>query len=74
VSGGATSSRQGAIRDPQELLPFAIRTLRLLTGKQFQNSKDLAQWVRDNHQVIRDRIKSLNALEKAQAEEAKAYK
>ncbi len=69
--GSTATGKGGVARDPKELLPFVLRTLWLLTGERFQNSHEVAKWVRANRQTIRERIEVLNAMEKAQKEEAK---
>ena len=72
--GSTATGKGGVARDPKELLPFVLRTLWLLTGERFQGSKDVAKWVRENRKTIYERIQVLNAMEKAQKEEAKALR
>jgi len=72
--GSTATGKGGVARDPKELLPFVLRTLWLLTGERFQNSKEVAEWVRENRDTIKDRVEVLDAMEKAQKEEAKAHR
>jgi len=73
IGSGATG-KGGVARDPKELLPFVLKTLWQLTGERFQNSKEVAEWVKAHREDIRERVKLLDALEKAQKEEAKELK
>ena len=73
VGTGATG-RGGVARDPKELLPYVLRTVKDLTGEEFSHSKELAKWVRKNRQLIRDRVKELDLEEKAQKAAAKNYR
>lgn len=70
-AGSGATGKGGVARDPKELLPFVLRTLWLLTGERFATSKDVAEWVRENRGLIKERIELLNEMEKAQKEEAK---
>ena len=72
--GGASGGKGGVARDPKELLPFVLRTLWLLTGERFQNSKEVALWVRENLKTIQERVELLDAMEKAQNEDAKSFR
>ncbi len=69
--GGGSATSGGVARDPKELLPAVLETLYYLTGERFGNSKELVEWLRNNREVLDEKIEVIEALAKAQEEDAK---
>lgn len=71
---GARRGRGGQSRSPQELFPPIIKALKNITGEDFGNSKDVAEWVRKNLDKLEQMAKDCEEQEKAQKKLAKERK
>jgi hypothetical protein len=64
--GGLSSGRGGSSRSTKELIPTILRTLKALTGEQFDKPSSIRKWVQANQTRLTADQKALDAKEKAQ--------
>ncbi len=63
---GGTSGRGGSSRSTEELTPTILRTLKALTGEEFDKPSSIRTWVKVNKASLESDCKDLDAKEKAQ--------
>lgn len=74
LGGGSRRGRGGTARSPKELFPPIIQALKKITGEDFGNSKDVAEWVRKNLDKLEKMAKECEEQEQAQKKLAKERK
>ncbi|MDJ0521234.1 MAG: HEAT repeat domain-containing protein [Planctomycetota bacterium] len=65
--GGLKSGGSGASsRSTEELIPTILKTLKALTGEEFDKPSSIRKWVKDNKKQLARDLKGLDEKEKAQ--------
>lgn len=66
-SGNTSGGARGAqARSPEELIPAILRTLKQLTGGDFENPGEIIPWMKRNKKAVEHNIKVLDARERKQ--------
>ncbi len=63
---GGSGGRGGSARSTQELIPTILRTLKALTGEEFDKPGTIRTWLRTHRAQLAKDAKALDAQEKAQ--------
>ncbi len=66
ASGGGGGGRGGMARSPKELIPTILKTLKKLTGEEFDKPSQVRGWLHKNRERVEKQKKDLNAQEKVQ--------
>ena len=67
LSGAGNSGGRGAAsRSTDELIPSILRTLKALTGEEFDHPRTIKLWLKANYKAVLRQEKHLDVIEKEQ--------
>ncbi len=72
--GSGSAPRGGSARSQEELIPAVLRALKRLTGEEFSGPRDVKKWLAANRDLVAEKRKQLDELEKQQSAEKKHFK